>query len=313
MNGRGDRKRLPRTPTEKRIVQTRRARGVLVPLLEELLEKPVEVEDEEDIDFMTKLMRSRSREREKGVFSPSSLGSCIRQAYFARTGQKRLRAFSPQTHGYFLDGDFRHYKWQFCLWKLHRAGVIELVAVELRVHSSAGDFAGTLDALVKIDGRLYIVDFKGMNVRDFQRFAQSGTFVKHRIQITGYGSLAKVEDALLIAENKAGPTDRGSPIALHEDHVLIRQHKVEMKKRLRELRRYVDEKIVPPPACVSTRHKEFQECPFSWYCREEVRAIQRQRENAARGHANQSKVAVPSRSGDDRSGRARPRRKKRAS
>jgi hypothetical protein len=199
---------------------------------------------------------------------------------------ERRYAEAPQTNAYFLDGNFRHYKWQFALWKAHRLGLLTLIAVELRILHPNGDFAGTLDALVEIDGVLYIVDFKGMNVRDFQRFVAEGIRIGHRIQIVGYGMIARlndisVEKAILVAESKAGPVNGSSPIALHEDIVEIKADRALVKKRMRELRSYVEKAEIPEPACVSTRHKEFQECPFAWYCREEIQSIQKAREREA--------------------------------
>lgn len=303
------------TTTEKRIAQRRKARGILVPILEDLLERMVEVEDEDDIGFMNDLMRSRMVPRQKGVFSPSMLSSCLRQAYFVKTNQEKRPALSPSSNGYFLDGDFRHYKWQFALWKAHRAGLLELLGVELRVFNDAGDFVGTIDAIVRIAGKVYIVDFKGMNVRSFQKFVNEGITWGHGLQITGYGMIYKngIAGGLLVGESKAGPLQNGSPIALHEQFVPITQFKAKVKKRLATLRKAVDNEEVPAPACVSTRHKEFQECPFSYYCRKEVLAVQRERERAARSNPERRKVAVPGRARDDRARGDRGRRKGRSS
>lgn len=297
------------TTTEKRISQRRKARGVLVPILEDLFERMVEIEDEDDIGFMVDLMRNRMEPRAKGVFSPSMLSSCMRQAYFVKTGQEKQPALSPQSNGYFIDGDFRHYKWQFALWKAHRVKLLTLLGVEVRVHNEAGDFVGTIDAIVSINGRIYIVDFKGMNVRSFQKFINEGVTLSHGIQITGYGMiysnnpdfLKHLEGGLLVGESKAGPLQNGSPIALHEEFVPVAQFKAKVKKRIAILRRHVDNEEIPEPACVSTRHKEFQECPFAWFCRDEVLEVQRERERSARSNPQRAKVAVPKRARDDRS------------
>src|SRR4051812_15273127 len=125
---------MARTATEKRILERRKARGIVVPLLEDVLERQLDVESEVDQMFMLDLMKARARKRESGVFSPSMLGSCMRQAYFAKTGQTRKPATSPRSNAYFLDGNFRHYKWQFVLWKAHRAGLLILLGCEIRVY-----------------------------------------------------------------------------------------------------------------------------------------------------------------------------------
>lgn len=300
------------TSVEKRIIQSRRAEGVLVPLLEELLERQVEPEDEEDFEFIDKLVRARAVPREKGVFSPSMLGSCVRQAYFAKTGFERREVASPRTNAFFLDGNFRHFKWQFALWKLHRAGYIELLGVEIRVYSKSGDFAGTIDAIIKVDGKVYIVDFKGMNLQEYMSFIRYGMKLEYGIQIVGYsmlkilkkGRVPAVHGCLLIGESKPGPVQSSSPIALHEQLVLTTQHRGKVKQRLNRLREYVKNEEVPPPECVSTRHLQFEECPFSWFCREEVKRIQKRRENAASRNPPRRSVAVPSRDGRSPSSRS---------
>lgn len=284
----------PRTATERRILERRRAKGVLVPILEEVLERQLSVDDEEDQWFMLELMKARARQREKGVFSPSMLSSCVRQAYFAKVGQEKKPAKSPRSNAFFLDGDFRHYKWQFALWKAHRAGLLELLGCEIRVYHPNGDFAGTIDAIVRIDDKYYVIDFKGMNVNAFQNHEKYGTKDGYVVQIVGYGDIVnlvgrfnsfmgtftnvKIEACLLIGENKGGPVQSGSPIALHEDLLVVKQHRSKVKRRMHLLRGFVSREEVPPPECTSTRLVGFQECPFAYYCRDEVAAAQREKE-----------------------------------
>jgi hypothetical protein len=310
---------VPRTLVERKIIEARRRKGVLVPILEEILENMVEVEDELDEKFMLDLMRARRAPREKGVFSPSMLGSCMRKAYFAKTGKQKFPATSPTTNYYFLDGDFRHYKWQFALWKAHRAGLLELLGVEVRVFHPNGDFAGTIDAIVSIEGRVYIVDFKGMQVTAFQTFEAWGTPDDYKIQIIGYGQIVnlacafesfmgeflgiEVEFCLLIGESKGGPSQRGSSvIALHEDKLAVKEHRAKVKRKMHTLRRYVTNEEVPPPACTNTRIKLFQECPFAPHCREEVKLIQKRLE------ADKKEKAEPAVRRSSRGKNSRPRK-----
>lgn len=334
------------TPTERRIIQERRARARgsrLVLALEELLEREVEPEDEEDFRFLEMLLRARAIPRSKGVFSPSMLGSCMRQAYFAKTGVDPHKAHSPQTNGYFLHGNFIHLKWQFALWKAHREGLIELVtvsidseratllemrengdlsleeydawvaalnfygdgtrpAVEIRVRSKAGDFSGTIDAIIRIVTRYYLVDFKGINLIDYQRALKKGAKFEYRVQVVGYAMIVNgsdefdftIKQCLLVSECKAGPiSGRGSPLALHEAVVDVDDYKDEVRNRLKRLREHVAEESIPAPACVSTRHQSYQECPFNRLCLEEVRRIQSKREKAAGSSKRNWQVARP--------------------
>lgn len=304
---------------------------MLVPLLEELLELDTSTgpSTPDDFRFMDMLIKARALPRRKGVFSPSMLGSCVRQAYFAKRDVDKHSAANPQTHGYFLKGNFVHLQWQFALWRAHIAGLIELVpvpikheldildqfvingelskrernawaqalnfnddmtrpAVEVRVVT--GDFGGTIDALVRFvlakKQPICVVDFKGINVIDFQRTVKRGAEPKYRVQIVGYGNNVnlsdlpyQVDNCLLVCENKAGPTNSSSssPLALHETKVGVEEHMPEVRRRLKTLRFYDHKNEVPPPECVSTTHMQFQECPFNRFCLEEVKQVQRER------------------------------------
>jgi hypothetical protein len=306
------------TPTERRIIGKRRtllSGTKLIPILEELLEKPVEIEDESDFRYMDMLIRARAVPRLGGVYSPSALGDCTRKAYFMKRGEKRVPMMSPQTHGYFLHGNFIHLKWQFALWKAHQLKKITLgavpgvgpldfwgdgtrPAVEVRVRDN--DFGGTIDAIVYIGREKYIVDFKGVNLIDFQRTVKRGAPVGYRRQLVGYGMIAEkvlsldLAGCLLISECKAGPLGgRGNPIALHETFVPIEDHRGDVERRLRTLRWFDAKEELPPPECVSTIHMGFQECPFSGRCREEVRQIQRERESRAKVEPRDWKPSRP--------------------
>lgn len=315
------------TSTERRIIEERRAQrsgAILVPILEELLENEVIPEDEWDFKFMEMLVRARAIPRSKGVFSPSMLGSCIRQAYFAKRGEEKHLAHSPQTNGYFLKGNFVHLQWQFALWKAQCRELLKLVnvpaespeldfygnglrpAVEMRVVD--GDYGGTVDALVLIDGVCHVVDFKGINVIDYQRTVRKGAKQEYRKQITGYAQLVSstfaakyrlhMGDSLLVSESKAGPVSgSGSPIALHETQVPIEEFTGEVNRRMRTLRWFDSRDELPPAECVSTMHRNFQECAFARHCLEEVKERQREREAKARKSlaAKKLKVARPNR------------------
>jgi len=336
------------TPTERRIIQERRAKktgAMLVPILEELLELDTSTgpSTPDDFRFMDMLIKARALPRRKGVFSPSMLGSCVRQAYFAKRDVDKHSAANPQTHGYFLKGNFVHLQWQFALWRAHVAGLIELVpvpieheleilnemvtakvitlrqadqwakaldfngdgmrpAVEVRVVN--GDFGGTVDALVRFiqaaKKSVAVVDFKGINVIDFQRTIKRGAEPKYRVQLVGYGDNVneselpyQVDFCLLVCENKAGPTNSSSssPLALHETKVDVVEHMPEVRRRLKTLRWYDSRDEVPPPECVSTNHMMFQECAFNRFCREEVREVQREHEDRAQKRARNWKPA----------------------
>jgi hypothetical protein len=122
------------TAAERALLARRRAAesgDLLVPILERLLEYEVIPEDEEDFRFLDMLVRARALPRRKGVFSPSQLASCTRQVYLTKRGEKKVALPNTQANGYFLNGNFVHFKWQFAMWKAHRACLLELVKVSI--------------------------------------------------------------------------------------------------------------------------------------------------------------------------------------
>lgn len=313
------------TPTERRIIEERKAakRGdLLIPVLEKLMEHEVIPEDEEDFLFMDMLVRARAQKRQKGVFSPSQLGTCTRQAYFGKRGEEKHLIESPRANGYFLTGNYTHFKWQFACWKAHRAGLLELVtikdasgltlalpgykvgerpAVEVRVVDD--DVGGTIDVIVQLLGRpgATVVDFKGINLIDFQRTMKNGSPVAYRRQLVGYADLANaklpinITEALLVSECKAGPFSSGQPMGLHETLVPLDEYRGEVKRRLRTLRWYDARDEIPEIECVSTKHMQYQECPFNRFCREEVVARQRILAGRAEKSRGPVKIARPQR------------------
>lgn len=269
-----------------------------MPLLEDLLREPVRVETEADRRFIQKLLKSgeerEARRQGKPVFSPSSMAACLRQVYLTRharqLGISKLRSTKVEPNFYFLTGEWLHLKWQFACWKLEKKinnpDIFKLLACEYPILSKHGDHGGTVDVLAAINRELTIVDFKGLNVRDFAKIAR-GEASGYEIQLTDYMMLFnsqkahhannnRIERALLVVENKGGPTP-GCPIALHESIINLKDYKGVVRHRLGVLREHEAEEKIPEPECQSTSTFQFQGCPFHGYCREEVKAIQKKR------------------------------------
>lgn len=330
------------TPTERAILQRRRAAktgDVLVPILEQLLENEVIPETPEHFRFMDMLVKARALPRRKGVFSPSMLGSCMRQAWFAKRGEEKHLSADSQRNGYFLKGNFVHLQWQFAFWRAHEKGLLKLVTVpidhELEIldamkHAGTinvfermqwaealdfydngtrpgvevrvvdGDFGGTADVIAEIPvGETpRVIDIKGINLIDFQRTVKSGTKPEYRRQVVGYADNVNtvlglgVEECIVLSECKAGPlSGRGSPIALHETLVPVKDYHGEMARRLRTLRYHDHTDEMPAIECVSTRHMGYQECAFGGrFCHDEVLAVQRAREADARNKVDPSEL-----------------------
>ena len=290
---------MAQTLVEKAIRQRRHSTGVLVPLIEWYMQNPVEITSHSDVRWMAKLFaQTMKRERERKdnpVFSPSSLASCLRQVYFTRHHKELeippLHVPRLEPQGYFLHGSFLHFKWQYVLFKMTQAfdrEDYELVVIERRIMSKRGDHGGTVDAVVIIEGEPYIVDFKGVNVRDFQNIVRGNIPGHYRLQLCDYMILAnsseefkmdtgirRIEKAILIAENKGGP-DPKHPLALHEHIVHLDEGAQEVRIRLKELRTHEKARSIPAPECTKTTTLQFKACPFQRFCKKEVKRIESQ-------------------------------------
>lgn len=294
--------------------------GKLVPLLEDLMTRPVRIESTSDVEFVRNLL-VKQRQREelrslKGHYSPSALANCLRQVYLGKhagdLGIKRKVPVRVEPNFYFLTGEWLHLKWQYALFKLNKALPDEKFALwgtEVPVTSKHKDHGGTIDAICAINEEYTAVDFKGVNVRAFSQ-AEAGDYpLNWGIQLADYLMLANVdktlkiprlEKGLLVFENKGGPKP-GTPIALLEIEVKLEQYLPEIKHRLGKLRQSEEENKIPRPECTSTKSIQFQDCPFRAYCKNEVGKIESR-------NAEGRKVEISTRS---RTNRARRNKSKR--
>lgn len=288
------------TPTEdliKQLKRSARSKAILVPRIEKFMQKGVEVDDELDRQYLATLVEARSQPRRKGIYSPSALADCVRKVYFIKTGVPRKTLARPDANAIFLDGNFRHFKWQFVMWKMHRAGIIQLVDVgsvclgaEIFVGNEKGDYGGTLDNLIYIPdiNLVTTVDWKGMNGNSFIRSVDKGPSLGYAQQSVGYAGLAndslrdilpkKIESVLIIGENKNGAVRTrivNSPLGLFEWKLNLDDYKHIVAKRLKRLRVYEREDEIPPPECVSTRRMMFKDCPFNKHCLGEIQVIEK--------------------------------------
>jgi hypothetical protein len=298
----------------RQLRRSKKSPGIIVPKIEQFMKRPVEIEDDEDRQFLANLIEARSIPRTRGVYSPSMLSNCLRQVYFVKTGVKYARIDRIESNGYFLDGNFRHFKWQFLIWKMHREGIFDLVDVgsvcigtEIPVRNSRGDFRGTIDNLIYVPDFdiVTILDWKGMNGNSFNGSLANGPSKGYKTQSVGYARLAneslkiydpasfdpnyppetqksarrlKIEDIFIIGENKNGPVNTRlvkAPLALVEWRVNVKENSDSVIGRIKALRGFERRGETPPVECTTTRSYRFKDCPFAPICRAEIEASER--------------------------------------
>lgn len=285
----------------KKLRRSSRSSDILVPKIEAFSTRPIEIDDQKDRDFLATLMAARSRPRKQRVYSPSMLASCVRQVYLHKTGEVEKRPLDRiEATSFFLNGNFMHFKWQFAMWKMHRAGIIQLIKVpysaspalgcEVFVSNENGDYGGTIDVLAYLPWieEVVAIDFKSMNGNAFFRAIDKGPAINYVVQLTGYGSLAnassiielpsRIERVIIIGENKNGPVMNRrspSPMGIHEWVYFIDDYNHEVASRLKKLRAFERRQEQPEVECYSTNIMKFKGCPFAHHCRVEVEAIKR--------------------------------------
>ncbi len=269
-------------------------------------------------------IRKQSYDGGETVFSPSGLGSCLRRVYLSKNHREHGLVSVPveaiEPHYYFITGDFIHLKLQFLLYRVSVKWPDRflLLDTEMPVMSKRKDHGGTIDALVLLDGEPLIVDIKGLNIRTWGKIDKGDVPGEYRIQLTDYMMLfntmlesgrwkpsdsllsymkrvgmkefPKVKRGILLAENKGGP-DVNHPAALTESIINLKSNLPEVRLRLEVLRDHQEKGEIPDAECESTRLIEFTGCPFSEYCKPEVR--QREAARIAVSDAKEFRLAKP--------------------
>ena len=83
-------------------------------MLEDLFTKPVEIETDEDVEWIEQLLKRmvvRQNDRtHRPLYSPSQMSECLRYVYLLKhrkeLGLQRVGSRSASTHYYFFNGNF---------------------------------------------------------------------------------------------------------------------------------------------------------------------------------------------------------------
>lgn len=146
------------------------------------------------------------RPRPPGRLSPSTIGGCQRQAVFRYTGVEGSYRTDPDVEAIFEDGNWRHHKLDALFYDMEKVlgrDRFRVVGIEKQVSIPNLYVAGTYDALVKIGGKLYLIDFKGINDYGFNWvFLNHRPRPEHVKQLITYCVARGIRRGVLLYENK---------------------------------------------------------------------------------------------------------------
>ena len=221
-----------------------------------LVRNPELVLTADDLNLIDRLMKPRGTR--VGTFTGSQAGTCERYQMFNYIGLPQLGKVDPILINRFMDGTWRHVRWQIILPK-----AIPGLEVEVRVDSPM--FRGAFDG-VHFDER-WGMEIKG--TRMFGRMIREGVFDAHQMQASRYWQAADEDPNLpeltkfsFFYEDKVSNNYR--EIVVKRDAQLDRFVQAE----LRRLRDAATNYELPPviPECVRGRGEIFNECPYSDRC-----------------------------------------------
>lgn len=152
----------------------------------------------------------QERPRPGGRLSPSSLCGCERQAQLKFLGVQGRKKTDPEQELIFIDGHWRHHKWDFIFLEMERILGSERFRVLHIEHPMVIDdlyVAGHLDIEIEIKvgkkWRRYVVDFKGSNNFAFEKAyrdrAADPTYIK---QLMTYMKGRKCKRGILLYDSK---------------------------------------------------------------------------------------------------------------
>ncbi|MFA5794180.1 MAG: CRISPR-associated protein Cas4 [Candidatus Brocadiia bacterium] len=112
---------------------------------------------------------------------PSDAAKCLRALVYQWRGEKALPT-NPRLFFIFADGDMHH---KAIVQQLSDAGV-EVTMREAPLRDPKLNISGKLDALIKLDGRYYVLEIKSINRWGFEEVIRDGPKEEHVIQLQLY-------------------------------------------------------------------------------------------------------------------------------
>jgi len=210
------------------------------------------------IELIDKYYEDRREERNQEHFYISDAGKCQRVVYFSMKGYPRKEK-EARVLRIFDRGDITHQRLMRALFGISK---IRVIASEIDMPSKE-IIHGRADAIISIEDKLYVVDFKSMNDFKFQKMEVPEP--SHQQQLQLYMHYFKVPQGIILYENKN--TQALKEFELKYNYKLCKKIISDFES-LKE--QYLDQDIVPPIPLELKKAREGannNEGKFPWECR----------------------------------------------
>lgn len=211
---------------------------------------------EDNAEILKDVVTTKPRDRSK-AFSSSSRGTCLRAQMFQYIGVPVMGRGDSRLHSIFIDGTWRHIRWQMMLLE---AGI--LTDIEVPFHNEELRVKGSLDGTNEDEGWGW--ELKGTSNSSVVS-GSADPYENHLLQIhTYFIGRPDIDRFVLLYEDKRYQSYRE----------IVVERRPEYVKRVREELEYlnwcVDEEKLPEvlPDCKRAAGKEFRECSYRDICRE---------------------------------------------
>lgn len=224
-----------------------------------LARNPSLVLSDEHANLLKSLVTSNENSDRTARFGASSRGICERSQVFTYIGIPKRVKLDTSLHNIFLDGTWRHLRWQFTLLT---AGLVTDIEVKRRVEDYR--LGTSVDAVnwEGIDGSgPFGLELKGAGA--FTKIAKGEIPEKHLLQMhTMFIAFPELDFFIYVAEDKR--YQDWKEIRVERDKRLI----VAVKNELERLNDAVSNKQLPSilPECVHGKGKTFRDCPYRDRC-----------------------------------------------
>lgn len=203
----------------------------------------------------------RQGSRNAGVHASSLLASdkdfCYREQVLSFSFKPKGGQLSASLLRIFLEGNAIHLKWQM----LFTVGGLA-VAIERQGHNEESNLSYTPDAVIKLFGRLWVVEIKSMNTFAFQKLTKAPQAAIDQLSI--YMMEEKVPQGIVLVEDKNNQNFRVWPIKYDPDSTRRPIKRLKIINKVAPI--YKSRGKLPKRLCSSKDIGRAKRCQFAAEC-----------------------------------------------